>query len=76
MAIELNLLSFIPLISNSSSSQETEATIKYFLAQRLGSGILLIRRMLIFYKISTPINMYVILFSSLLLKLGIAPFHF
>ncbi len=74
--IELNLLSFIPLIMLANSNQETEAAIKYFLAQALGSRIILISSLSLWFSSSTPINyISVLLFISLLLKIGIAPCH-
>lgn len=74
--IELNLLSFIPLIILSNSNQETEASIKYFLAQALGSRVMLISRISIWFYSSTPINyIRALLFMSLLLKIGMAPCH-
>lgn len=74
--IELNLLSFIPLIMLSNANQETEASIKYFLAQALGSRIILITRLSIWFYESMPIN-YIgyLLLLSILLKIGIAPCH-
>ena len=75
-AIELNLLRFIPILINSKKFQETEAAIKYFLAQALGSRILLIRRISIWFNTSTPANLiYFILLISITLKLGIVPCH-
>lgn len=75
IAIEINILSFIPLITNSKSNQETEASIKYFIAQALGSSLMLITRISTW---STRAIYYtnVILLSAIILKLGIAPFHF
>jgi len=72
--IELNLLRFIPLIIKTKSSRETEAAIKYFLAQALGSAAILLRRLSIWHFYSTTIE--IILLSALLLKIGAAPFHF
>lgn len=42
-SIELNILCFVPLILNKENAIEIEASINYFLAQALGSAILLIR---------------------------------
>jgi NADH:ubiquinone oxidoreductase subunit 2 (subunit N) len=68
VALELNIISFIPLISSSGWLQEREAALKYLLFQAAGSRILLLGR--INQLISTPILL------GLRLKLGIAPFHF
>lgn len=67
-ALELNMLSFIPLISLSSWSRETEASVKYFIFQALGSSILLLSSF-------TSILPY-LLPLAIIIKLGIAPFHF
>lgn len=77
---EINLLSFIPLISISQKNQETERSIKYFLAQATGSRLIVTVTFLIF---STPIQIrithqliYVVFIISILLKLGVGPTHF
>lgn len=75
IGLELNLLSFIPLIINSSKYQESDAIIKYFLIQALGSRILLLAsRIILFNEIRwiTPL----LVTSSIIIKLGIAPCHF
>jgi len=69
------MLRFIPIITNSKSNQETEAAIKYFIAQALGSSMILISR-ISHWSLSSINLSYVILISAILLKLGIAPFHF
>lgn len=68
IALELNILSFIPLIIFSSWHQETEASIKYFLFQALGSRLLLLG--------SYSSEAFVLIFIGIIVKLGIAPFHF
>ena len=74
--IELNLLSFIPLIILSNSNQETEASIKYFLAQALGSRVMLISSLSLWFNNSFPLNhIRFLLLISLVLKIGIAPCH-
>ena len=72
IGLELNLYSFIPLLSLSKINQEKEARIKYFLAQALASAILLFSTLL--YPFSHLRKF--ILISALFIKLGIAPFHF
>nr|YP_009493555.1 NADH dehydrogenase subunit 2 [Cryptonome barbada]AWN55970.1 NADH dehydrogenase subunit 2 [Cryptonome barbada] len=78
MALELNLLSFIPLITSSSNHQETEAAIKYFMAQTTGSALLLFGVLLTYSSPPTFILPLVtpMVLSSLLLKIGAAPLHF
>lgn len=74
--IELNLLSFIPIILLSNSNQETEASIKYFIAQALGSRIILISSLSLWFYSIVPINSITMLLTiSIILKIGIAPCH-
>lgn len=68
ISFELNILSFIPIISYSSWFQETERCIKYFMFQAFGSSLLLLG------VIRSEIS-YIVIFG-LLVKLGVAPFHF
>ncbi len=70
VGLELNLLSFIPLISASSINQETEASVKYFLVQAIGSATLLF--ILAAYKLQKPL-IDTIMFMALALKAGMAP---
>nr|QEH58843.1 NADH dehydrogenase subunit 2 [Caroperla siveci] len=81
--LEINLLSFIPLMTNSSNSLTSEASLKYFLTQALASASLLFMVILSALIFSTPnylfnINLFVntLINSTLLLKMGAAPFHF
>nr|UGY85176.1 NADH dehydrogenase subunit 2 [Pseudoglomeris magnifica] len=79
MGLEINMLSFIPLMSNDNNMLTTEASLKYFLIQALASSILL------FLIISSSFNesmflMYLSLMKTflatpLLLKSGVAPMH-
>nr|YP_010636272.1 NADH dehydrogenase subunit 2 [Xeruca formosensis]WBQ48741.1 NADH dehydrogenase subunit 2 [Xeruca formosensis] len=73
VGLELNLMSFIPLISLKMNSYFSEAALKYFLIQAMGSA-LLISSSFLFISL-TSISLSLILFS-LLLKMGSAPFHF
>nr|QNE85609.1 NADH dehydrogenase subunit 2 [Empis caudatula] len=81
MGLEINLLSFIPLMNDNNNLMSTEASLKYFLTQALASSILLfgiILNMLKFniYYINTNAFIKMIILSTLLLKSGTAPFHF
>nr|QWQ55612.1 NADH dehydrogenase subunit 2 [Ruidocollaris sinensis] len=80
MGLEINLLSFIPLMSNSQNSLNSEASIKYFLVQALASSILLFATILLHINTSIMYHNYNIIITfisiSLLLKMGAAPFHF
>nr|AEQ03923.1 NADH dehydrogenase subunit 2 [Stegana shennongi] len=82
MGLEINLLSFIPLMSDNNNLMSTEASLKYFLTQAMASTVLLFAIILIMMNNSlnfeNNISSYVtmIILSSLLLKSGAAPFHF
>nr|AQM40174.1 NADH dehydrogenase subunit 2 [Diestramima tibetensis] len=81
MGLEINLLSFIPLMSSSKNTMSTEASLKYFLIQALASTILLFSIILLHLCSSMTLlfnnEMFEMLISStLLLKMGAAPFHF
>nr|QBF01178.1 NADH dehydrogenase subunit 2 [Stegana euryphylla] len=81
MGLEINLLSFIPLMSDNNNLMSTEASLKYFLVQAMASTVLLFGIVLSLMKnnLSYEINLsYItlIILSSLLLKSGAAPFHF
>nr|YP_010891701.1 NADH dehydrogenase subunit 2 [Rhynchocinetes brucei]WJM99856.1 NADH dehydrogenase subunit 2 [Rhynchocinetes brucei] len=73
MGLELNLLSFIPLIHSKKNQFFTQASIKYFLIQALGSVMIIWPSILFFPGEFLP---SIFIFSAILLKLGAAPFHF
>nr|YP_009560260.1 NADH dehydrogenase subunit 2 [Oxysarcodexia varia]QAA79171.1 NADH dehydrogenase subunit 2 [Oxysarcodexia varia] len=78
MGLEINLLSFIPLMSD-NKLMSTEASLKYFLTQALASSVFLFATILFLLnsnKINSNYFMEMMIFSSLLLKSGSAPFHF
>ena len=68
ISLELNIISFIPILASSSWFQESEASLKYFLFQALGSSLLLIG---IVHNIFALLSLL-----GLIVKLGAAPFHF
>nr|YP_009924708.1 NADH dehydrogenase subunit 2 [Araschnia levana]QNH68845.1 NADH dehydrogenase subunit 2 [Araschnia levana] len=79
IGLEINLLSFIPLMSNPNNLLNSEASLKYFLTQSIASinflfSILLCMLLMKNFFID---NMFsIIINSSLLMKMGSAPFHF
>lgn len=73
--LEINILRFIPIIIATKSNQETEASIKYFLSQALGSILILLGIRILYQPISQIIPIWVIT-VAILIKLGIAPCHF
>nr|AYR05248.1 NADH dehydrogenase subunit 2 [Harpalinae sp. 2 ACP-2013] len=82
MGLEINLLSFIPLLKSKNNSYSTESSIKYFLVQAFASTIFLFSIIMIMLNnnINEFLNMNVFLTmminSALLMKMGAAPFHF
>nr|YP_010492255.1 NADH dehydrogenase subunit 2 [Aporrectodea trapezoides]UWM94566.1 NADH dehydrogenase subunit 2 [Aporrectodea trapezoides] len=76
-AMELNLLSFIPIMMQTKNNQETEGAVKYFLAQALGSALLLMSSTSLWMMFtSLPNIMPLMLTTAILLKLGSVPCHF
>nr|YP_009974940.1 NADH dehydrogenase subunit 2 [Perinereis cultrifera]QNJ33914.1 NADH dehydrogenase subunit 2 [Perinereis cultrifera] len=76
--MELNLLSFIPLIASSHRMQETEAGVKYFIVQAMGSGLMLTAGIMATNSSSVESFHFfipMIFFTSMILKLGAAPCH-
>lgn len=81
IGLEINLLSFIPLINDRKNLISTESSLKYFLIQVLASSSLLffiIIYIFFYYRNEIYINNFINwrIISSLLIKIGIAPFHF
>nr|QNJ59968.1 NADH dehydrogenase subunit 2 [Stenacris vitreipennis] len=80
MGLEINLLSFIPLLTNSKNMIMNESSIKYFIVQAMASTMLLFSILIIHLKSPTMWESSLIpsmmISSSLLLKIGAAPFHF
>nr|UJI65687.1 NADH dehydrogenase subunit 2 [Dipseliopoda setosa] len=74
IGLEINLLSFIPLMSD-NSLMSSEAMMKYFLIQTLGSSLFLFASIMMMMFINIKL-MNIFIMISLLLKIGSAPFHF
>nr|YP_003354968.1 NADH dehydrogenase subunit 2 [Venustaconcha ellipsiformis]ACQ91037.1 NADH dehydrogenase subunit 2 [Venustaconcha ellipsiformis] len=71
LMMELNTLSFIPIIMVTHDITETETSIKYLIPQTLGSNLFLVSSFLIYTQIqSSPLASI-----ALLLKAGSAPIH-
>nr|AVN67275.1 NADH dehydrogenase subunit 2 [Archimandrita tessellata] len=80
MGLEINLLSFIPIMSNSKNIYTTEASLKYFLVQALASSTLLfiiISKSLIesMFSILNLSLTNIMVVTPLLMKIGAAPLH-
>nr|APT41568.1 NADH dehydrogenase subunit 2 [Micropygomyia chassigneti] len=84
MGLEINLLSFIPLMMNESNIYASEASLKYFLTQAMASSLLLFSIILFLSYNNMNFNLWNFFFFSklllinmtLLIKMGAAPFHF
>lgn len=78
LGLEINLMSIIPLILSELNTKITEASIKYFLSQAMASILLIFGVNLKFYtqEFLNLENLEIILTSALLIKAGLAPFHF
>lgn len=69
--LELNLIAFIPLIALKKNMYSSEASLKYFLIQALGSAFIVLGSItFLIFPVSYVMTM------ALLLKLGAAPLHF
>nr|QXI86630.1 NADH dehydrogenase subunit 2 [Koutabatermes spinifer] len=80
MGLEINLMSFIPLMSNVKNMYNTEASLKYFIVQVLASATLLflvVMKTLMEDLFTFEGNPYtpMIICTPLLLKSGAAPLH-
>nr|AWV83380.1 NADH dehydrogenase subunit 2 [Yezoterpnosia nigricosta] len=70
MGIEINLISFLPIMMNSMSVYSSESMMKYFIIQGMGSSLFFFSLMLMFvYDINY------LMMISLLIKMGCPPFH-
>nr|YP_010692444.1 NADH dehydrogenase subunit 2 [Cepora nerissa]WBV74597.1 NADH dehydrogenase subunit 2 [Cepora nerissa] len=79
IGLEINLLSFIPLISSSKNLLETEASLKYFLTQSIASINFLfaiLMKMILFKNFEMENLISIMINSALLMKMGSAPFFF
>nr|YP_002122312.1 NADH dehydrogenase subunit 2 [Ochrogaster lunifer]CAQ19279.1 NADH dehydrogenase subunit 2 [Ochrogaster lunifer] len=79
IGLEINLLSFIPLISNSNNLFNSEASLKYFLTQSIASINFLftiIMKMILMKNFQMNLFISIMINSSLLMKMGSTPFHF
>nr|YP_011017111.1 NADH dehydrogenase subunit 2 [Locastra muscosalis]WQB62469.1 NADH dehydrogenase subunit 2 [Locastra muscosalis] len=79
IGLEINLLSFIPLISNTNNMMSSEASLKYFLTQSIASInflFIIILKMIFFKNFDYNNFISIMINSSLLMKMGSVPFHF
>nr|AND96681.1 NADH deshydrogenase subunit 2 [Phalops smaragdinus] len=79
LGLEINLLSIIPLMSNTKNPMAAEAAMKYFITQALASTILLFSLILMSMNLPYLVGNFfltMIFNTSLFIKMGAAPFHF
>nr|YP_010987572.1 NADH dehydrogenase subunit 2 [Bledius obscurus]WON65978.1 NADH dehydrogenase subunit 2 [Bledius obscurus] len=76
MGLEINMLSVIPLMTDTKNIFSTESSLKYFVTQVMASTIILMA--IILLSLNFMINNFLLIMinSSLLTKMGSAPFHF
>nr|YP_009990237.1 NADH dehydrogenase subunit 2 [Panulirus penicillatus]QNN01852.1 NADH dehydrogenase subunit 2 [Panulirus penicillatus] len=72
IGLELNLMSFIPILTSGKDKFSCEAALKYFLIQAIGSALIIFAAPI---SINSEMFYSTILFA-LILKLGASPFHF
>nr|WMC21089.1 NADH dehydrogenase subunit 2 [Japanagallia sp.] len=70
--LEISMMSIMPMISN-NNFLSSEASVKYFLIQSISSSMMMLGVLLLL--INSKIEYQMILTSSMMLKMGIAPFH-
>nr|YP_009577683.1 NADH dehydrogenase subunit 2 [Elephantulus edwardii]QBG64586.1 NADH dehydrogenase subunit 2 [Elephantulus edwardii] len=83
LGLEMNLFAIIPLIINPHNPRSTEGATKYFLMQASASMLLMMSALINFMNsgqwsimnLTNPIASLLML-TALLMKLGMAPFHF
>nr|ARH55080.1 NADH dehydrogenase subunit 2 [Mecinus janthinus] len=80
MGLEINLLSLMPLMKNLKNKLSSESTIKYFIVQTMASSLFLFSMILFTNYKTLNIQMNemssLMLNSTLIMKMGAAPFHF
>nr|WOW99087.1 NADH dehydrogenase subunit 2 [Paravarcia sp.] len=72
MSMEINMISFLPLLTK--SKKMSDQPMKYFIIQSVASSMMLMS-ILINSMIETPINLSNMLMISMLMKMGMMPFH-
>nr|AWV84394.1 NADH dehydrogenase subunit 2 [Tettigades dumfriesi] len=71
LGIEINLISFLPIMMDSSSIYSSESMIKYFIVQSMGSSLMFLSIILM----NSLLPMLYFMVSSLMIKVGCPPFH-
>nr|YP_010172665.1 NADH dehydrogenase subunit 2 [Mnais tenuis]QSH89862.1 NADH dehydrogenase subunit 2 [Mnais tenuis] len=76
IGLEVNLMSFIPMMKMNNTPYESEASMKYFLVQALASSLLMMTILASEVVIMNTTMLHSIMMGALLMKMGAAPFHF
>nr|YP_009045520.1 NADH dehydrogenase subunit 2 [Neptis philyra]AHA03884.1 NADH dehydrogenase subunit 2 [Neptis philyra] len=78
IGLEINLLSFIPLMSSPNNLLNSETSLKYFLTQSIASINFLFAILLNLFLMNFYANNFfsIIINSAMLMKMGSIPFHF
>nr|YP_009045299.1 NADH dehydrogenase subunit 2 [Pantoporia hordonia]AHA03650.1 NADH dehydrogenase subunit 2 [Pantoporia hordonia] len=78
IGLEINLLSFIPLMSSPNNLLNSETSLKYFLTQSIASINFLFAILLNLFLMNFYFNNFfsIIINSAMLMKMGSFPFHF
>nr|WRQ18160.1 NADH dehydrogenase subunit 2 [Igerna sp.] len=72
IGLEISMMSIMPMISN-KNFLSSEASVKYFVIQSISSSMMMLGMLLLLT--NQGIEYQMILTSSMMLKMGIAPFH-
>nr|WID87029.1 NADH dehydrogenase subunit 2 [Carausius sp.] len=75
MGMEMNIMSFIPMILNINMTSK-ESAMTYFMIQAIASMLLIMSMILMKTKLMNNEIKSIMLMSALMMKSGIAPFHF
>nr|YP_010411930.1 NADH dehydrogenase subunit 2 [Notostomum cyclostomum]URP31064.1 NADH dehydrogenase subunit 2 [Notostomum cyclostomum] len=76
MSMELNMLSFIPLMLNNKHIMEMEGAVKYFMVQSMASSCMLMCSMSMWFFMFSNVLFKYLMLMALLMKLGSFPCHF
>nr|YP_010882206.1 NADH dehydrogenase subunit 2 [Stheneboea repudiosa]WID87120.1 NADH dehydrogenase subunit 2 [Stheneboea repudiosa] len=74
MGMEINMMSFMPLIMNQKNILSKESALTYFLIQTIASMLMIMSIMM--NEVNNNMMNELMLLSSLMLKSGVSPFHF
>nr|UPL65985.1 NADH dehydrogenase subunit 2 [Isometopus sp.] len=77
ISMEINLLSFIPLISKSNNMSSSETSMTYFMVQSMSSMLFIMSMMISKFMLMTDQGsiMMTMMMMSMMMKLGMPPFH-